>query len=138
MFAESISNNFFIPYIFLHYKYFFFYILFTFSITSWNEWGEGTQIEPASTSAQIDQHIHNLDSDFKSQTRKIYKRYPQEDPFFYTNLTKTYSAKFNQDKSATSNSQPQVSPEISAPQSFVKESTNNVKIRKNNGILEYL
>lgn len=43
------------------------------SITSYNEWGEGTQIEATETSLEM------------------YLRYPEDDPYFYLNMTRLFA-----------------------------------------------
>jgi glycoprotein endo-alpha-1,2-mannosidase len=56
------------------------FFLLSYSITSFNEWGEGTQIEPAK-SAQYDGRIY---SDYG------------KGPYLYLNITEQYTRKFNE------------------------------------------
>ena len=76
------------------------------TITSYNEWGEGTQIEPASLNANVEslasfflsrnQSGTMTTEDFEGRKNKKYLEYPNFDEWFFMNRTKYWSEKWNE------------------------------------------
>ena len=76
------------------------------TITSYNEWGEGTQIEPASLNANVESLASSFLSrnqsgtmtteDFEGRKNKKYLEYPNFDEWFFMNRTKYWSEKWNE------------------------------------------
>ena len=56
------------------------------SITSYNEWGEGTQIESAKSVTEIKSMMEAM----QNQKQKVYLEYPNSDPYYYMNKTKEW------------------------------------------------
>ena len=56
------------------------------SITSYNEWGEGTQIESAKSVKEIKSMMEAM----QNQKQKVYLEYPNSDPYYYMNKTKEW------------------------------------------------
>lgn len=105
------------------------------SITSWNEWGEGTQIEPAAAASSIEEFLSNTHRDLESAKRKIYLTYPGDDPFFFTNKTREYTLEFRNPDTKLRYLFPRAQNTDDKQQASKR---NDVKIRRVNGILEYL
>jgi hypothetical protein len=66
---------------------------------------------------------------------KQYKVYPREDPFYYTNRTLSLSTEFALSVASRRNKSDGLAADAAVN---IEASKNNVKIRKVNGILEYL
>jgi len=112
------------------------------SITSWNEWGEGTQIEPAAATDSTKEFL-GLTTD----GNKVYSSYPGDDLYFYTNKTKEHITEYREPETRTKYRFPKHQGQMAAT-TIVKDGNeeiidspstmHNVKIRQVNGILEYL
>ena len=134
------------------------------SITSWNEWGEGTQIEPAAGEQELMDYVAEFqDLSVKSkevESGKKYEFYPNQDPFYYTNLTLMFRhdlIRMREELYASPSDEESTKPaavemlksgfprhrkeglvQSSAPTVPKEVSGKDVKIRLMNGILEYL
>ena len=75
------------------------------SITSYNEWGEGTQIESAKSVTEIKTMMEEM----QNQKQKVYLEYPNSDPYYYMNKTKEWVVRWQNKMNTEGMNMPKVS-----------------------------
>lgn len=108
------------------------------SVTSWNEWGEGTQIEPAMSKNKTKIY---LDFVARGSELKEYEEYPDGNPNFFIEQTRHFSDKYREYLASGGMERKILSIGDRNLASIDSESApklKDIKIRNNNGILEYL